>query len=143
MLQKARSRFGSDVGTARLRVEMILCNECLKQTKLICAGLTMAKVDDDNDDASEIEPSSLETNFVEREDDGETLWEVVEIVDEKKNWYKVRWAGFDPATNKQWPLDWVPKADCTDPLVRAWKLKKAEKKKQRVKSRQKCEFSST
>lgn len=88
----------------------------------------MAK-DNDHEDASELEVSSLETRFVEREDDGETLWEVVEIVAERRNQYKVRWAGVNPETNEPWPLDWVPKEDCTDPLVVAWKRKKAEKRK--------------
>lgn len=99
----------------------------------------MPKAANDDHDASELEVSSLETHFVEREDDGDTLWEVVEILDERKNWYKVRWAGFDPATKQPWPLEWVPKVDCTDSLVLAWKRKKAEKKL-RAKSRRKCEF---
>ncbi|KAF9442661.1 hypothetical protein P691DRAFT_637605, partial [Macrolepiota fuliginosa MF-IS2] len=62
-----------------------------------------------------------ETRFVEREDDSQTLWEVLEIVAERKDQYRVRWAGVDPETGKPWPLDWVPKEDCTDPLVITWK----------------------
>jgi hypothetical protein len=82
--------------------------------------------------------SSLEDHFVERPDDAETLWEVEEIVGEKKGKYRVRWAGFDEFGN-QWPLDWVPKEDCTDPLVRTWKGKKAAKRKQGI-ARRKCRF---
>ncbi|KAH7925228.1 hypothetical protein BV22DRAFT_975672, partial [Leucogyrophana mollusca] len=49
------------------------------------------------------------------------LYEVLEITAERGNKYRVRWAGKDPATGKPWPLDWVPKSDCTPDLVKGWK----------------------
>lgn len=81
--------------------------------------------------------SSLNTRFQEREGDEENLWEVEAIVAERGNKYQVQWAGVDEK-GKPWPLDWVPKEDCTDPLVLKWKRQKAEKKKQRLSNR-KCE----
>ena len=75
---------------------------------------------------------SEQTHFVPQEDDEETLWEVIEILAEKGNRYRVRWAGVDPATNKPWAPSWVPKRDCTDDLVRAWKKKKAKSTKSKV-----------
>jgi hypothetical protein len=96
-------------------------------------------MDDDIDDrvsVSSIEISQPETQFVPQEDDMEILWEVIEITAEKGKKYRVRWAGNDPKTRKPWPQSWVPKHDCTDDLVLAWKRKRAFKKKEA--SRRKC-----
>lgn len=92
-------------------------------------GLLTPMARDNDQDDDELEVSSPDMRFVEREGDSQDLWEVLEIVAEKENQYRVRWAGFNPETNEPWPLDWVPKEDCTDPLVLAWKRKKAEKRK--------------
>jgi hypothetical protein len=73
-------------------------------------------------------PSDPETQFVPQEDDDETLWEVIEITAEKGKIYKVRWKGIDPKTQKPWPQSWVAKHDCTDDLVRDWKLRQGKKK---------------
>lgn len=73
--------------------------------------------------------SDPDYQFVPRDDDNENLWEVVEIVAEKGKKYRVRWAGLNPKTQRPWPLDWVPKCDCTPDLVKAWKEQKAKKKK--------------
>ena len=78
---------------------------------------------------STLEISQPETQFVPQEDDVEILWEVIEITAEKGKQYRVRWAGTDPKTRKPWPQSWVPKHDCTDDLVLAWKRKQALKKK--------------
>jgi len=78
--------------------------------------------------------SSLTQRFEPREDDEETLWEVIEITAEKGARYRVRWKGIDPKTQKAWPQSWVPKADCTDDLVILWKKKKKDKE------RRKCEY---
>ncbi|KAF8800063.1 hypothetical protein BYT27DRAFT_7200560 [Phlegmacium glaucopus] len=75
------------------------------------------------------EPSDPETQFIPQEDDDETLWEVIEITAEKGHQYKVRWKGIDPETRKPWAQSWVAKHDCTDDLVRDWKLRQAKKKK--------------
>ena len=80
-------------------------------------------------DESALDPSDPETQFISQEDDDETLWEVIEITAEKKKLYKVRWKGVDPKTKKPWPQSWVAKHDCTDDLVRNWKLRQAQKKK--------------
>ena len=74
-------------------------------------------------------PSDPETQFVPQEDDDETLWEVIEITAEKGKLYKVRWKGIDPKTQNPWPQSWVAKHDCTDDLVREWKLRQGKKKK--------------
>lgn len=80
------------------------------------------------------ELSDFETQFVPQPDDDEVLWEVIEIVDERDKKYQVRWAGNDPNTGKPWPLDWIPKHDCTDRLVEEWKRKKAEKRRRSKKT---------
>ena len=82
-----------------------------------------------DDEESPLVPSDPETQFVPQEDDDETLWEVIEITAEKGKLYKVRWKGIDPNTQKPWPQSWVAKHDCTDDLVRDWKLRQAKKKK--------------
>jgi hypothetical protein len=82
---------------------------------------------EDNDDAS-LEYTDSEDQFVPRDGDEDDLWEVIEIVAEKGKRYRVRWAGINPQTNKPWPLDWVPKSDCTPDIVKAWKQKQAQKK---------------
>lgn len=76
---------------------------------------------------SESESESSQ-QFVPQDDDAETLWKVIEITNERSRQYQVRWEGINPATNKPWPLDWVPKSDCTPDLVKAWKTKKANRK---------------
>ncbi|KAF8876922.1 hypothetical protein BD779DRAFT_1804118 [Infundibulicybe gibba] len=73
--------------------------------------------------------SERETQFIPQEDDDENLWEVIEITAQRKDQYRVRWAGLDPKTKQPWPLSWVPRHDCTDELVLKWKLKQAKKKK--------------
>ncbi|OAX42767.1 hypothetical protein K503DRAFT_293538 [Rhizopogon vinicolor AM-OR11-026] len=75
------------------------------------------------------ELSEFETQFVPQSNDDNVLWEVVEIVAERGKKYRVRWAGNDPKTRRPWPLDWVPKHDCTDHLVEEWKRKNAEKRR--------------
>ncbi|RDX51079.1 hypothetical protein OH76DRAFT_1401850 [Lentinus brumalis] len=85
---------------------------------------------------SEPEPSSsleiepYQTQFVPQENDAETLWDVIEITAERAKEYRVRWKGNDPATGKPWAQSWVPKHDCTDDLIRDWKIAKAKKKKE-------------
>lgn len=80
------------------------------------------------------ELSEFETQFEPRSNDDDALWEVIEIVAERGKKYRVRWAGNDPKTGRPWPLDWVPKHDCTDHLVEEWKRKKAVKGRRSRKS---------
>ncbi|KAG5653215.1 hypothetical protein H0H81_001692 [Sphagnurus paluster] len=92
------------------------------------------------DDAASPKPDDLvyeretQSQFVPQEDDEQVLWEVIEITAEKGKYYKVRWAGSDPATGKPWPQSWVQKQDCTDDLVIQWKCKKDLKKKRKGRS---------
>lgn len=69
-----------------------------------------------------------ESQFVPLSDDEVNLWEVIEIIAERPGQFKVKWKGIDPGTGRRWAPSWVPKADCTDDLRRAWKkhLKKEE-----------------
>jgi hypothetical protein len=80
---------------------------------------------------SEVVVSDPSQRFRPREDDDETLHEVIEITDETKDRYKVRWQGNDPKTKKPWPQSWVPKWDCTDDLVLIWKREKKRKNERR------------
>jgi hypothetical protein len=84
--------------------------------------------EDDAASNDSFEISSSETQFIPQEGDEETLWKVIEIIDEKKKAYLVKWEGVDPETNKPWDPSWVPKHDCTDDLVAAWKLSKKTRK---------------
>lgn len=89
----------------------------------------------DSEDVSVVETSleipEFDTQFIPQEDDDDTLWEVIEILAERGNRYKVKWAGDDPQTGKPWAPSWVAKHDCTDKLIHEWKLKQAKKKKKK------------
>lgn len=82
--------------------------------------------------------SSSEHQFQPRDDDEETLWDVIEILREKKSHYFVKWAGVDPQTGKPWASSWVGKGDVTDDLVEKWKTQKAEMKERAAARRKKC-----
>ena len=84
--------------------------------------------DDDAASESSVEVPEYETQFIPQENDNETLWEVVEILAERGNRYKVLWAGVDPSTDKPWAPSWVAKHDCTDELIKNWKRKQAKKR---------------
>lgn len=86
---------------------------------------------------TEEQPSSSE-HFQPRDDDEETLWDVIEILKEKKRHYFVKWAGNDPQTGKPWASSWVGKGDVTDDLVEKWKTQKAEMKARAAAHRKKC-----
>lgn len=97
----------------------------------------MASADEEGSThGSPIEVSEPETQFVPQDGDEEVLWEVIEITAEKRRQYKVKWAGIDPSTGKGWDETWVPKHDCTDDIVREWKVKQAKKAKEA--QRRKC-----
>jgi hypothetical protein len=81
--------------------------------------MTMSKQLTTEEDSIELSSSE---RFQPREDDDKLLWEVTEIVSEKRGSYKVRWKGNDPATGKSWAPSWVSKGDVTDDLVKKWKL---------------------
>ncbi|KAJ6498510.1 hypothetical protein C8R47DRAFT_1111951 [Mycena vitilis] len=68
--------------------------------------------------------------FSPHESDEEKLWTVIEIVKEKKGQYLCKWAGQDDDGNP-WPDSWTLKRNCTDDIVKEWKLKKAAKEKQK------------
>ncbi|KAI0079630.1 hypothetical protein K474DRAFT_1770171, partial [Panus rudis PR-1116 ss-1] len=77
--------------------------------------------------------SDADAGFVSKDDDAQTLWEVIEIIEERKGQYRVRWAGKNPKTHKRWAPTWVDKSDCTDELVRIWKAKQANPEPQKRK----------
>jgi len=97
----------------------------------------MASEDDAASNDSFEMPSS-ETQFIPQEGDEETLWKVIEIIDERKKDYLVKWEGIDPDKNKPWDPSWVPKHDCTDDLVASWKLFKKTRKP--TKKTKKCVY---
>ncbi|KAM6494627.1 hypothetical protein JOM56_009250 [Amanita muscaria] len=75
---------------------------------------------------------SLSERFQPRNDDNEVLWEVKAIISEKTGYYKVEWAGIDPATGKKWTASWVRKGDVTDDLVKKWKLQKRQQQEEKA-----------
>ena len=80
---------------------------------------------------SQSESEGQRRRFKPRDDDDETLFEVIEITGETKDKYRVRWEGNDPKTKKPWPQSWVPKWDCTDDIVLIWKTEKKKQKERR------------
>jgi hypothetical protein len=80
--------------------------------------------------------SSSDHHFQPREDD--ELWDVTDIIDEKRGQYLVNWAGVDPATGKPWKPSWVAKGDVTDDLVEKWKNHKKERRDSAATRRKKC-----
>jgi hypothetical protein len=93
----------------------------------------MTSLSHDSQDATEFSISPRGTQFIPRDGDEVNLWEVVEIMGEDETKYKVKWAGFDPRTGEPWEESWVLKRDCTDELVKSWKIAKALKGKQKGK----------
>ncbi|KAJ6598199.1 hypothetical protein DFH09DRAFT_54629 [Mycena vulgaris] len=75
-----------------------------------------------------LETSDRETAFESHESDAENLYDAIEILKESKGQYLIKWDGVD-SNGRPWPDSWANKRDCTDDMVAAWKLKKAEKKK--------------
>ena len=80
---------------------------------------------------SPVDVPEYSTQFEPLPDDSDTLWNVLEILKENKQRYLVKWEGIDPETGKPWRHSWVPKSDCTDDLIREWKITKAKKAKKR------------
>ncbi|KAJ7444575.1 hypothetical protein B0H11DRAFT_2088738 [Mycena galericulata] len=78
---------------------------------------------------SDVEISDRETSFSAHESDAEHLYDAIEIKKERKGQYLIKWDGLDP-DGKPWPDSWANKRDCTDDIVQAWKLKKAQKKRE-------------
>ena len=72
--------------------------------------------------------------FVYHESDSEQLWEVEEILEEKRGRFLVKWAGADD-NGKPWDSSWVPREDVTDDLVEEWRVKKAKEKKEKERKR--------
>ena len=67
----------------------------------------------------------------------EEYWEALEIVDEDRTRYKVKWAGIDPQTGEPWEDSWTLKAYVTPDLKQVWIKKKklaAQTKQQKRKS---------
>lgn len=65
-----------------------------------------------------------EDRFVPRPDDDEgTLWEVEEIIAEKKGRFLIKWKGVD-GNGQAWPESWCKREDITDDVVQEWRLKR-------------------
>ncbi|KAJ7779186.1 hypothetical protein B0H16DRAFT_808323 [Mycena metata] len=79
----------------------------------------------------------LSEGFSSHESDAENLYDAIEILKEKRGLYLVKWAGVDPKTGEPWPDSWAHKRDCTDDMVKTWKLKQAQKKKDSLKRKAK------
>lgn len=78
----------------------------------------------------EIDDEEGGTQFLPKENDEETLWDVEAILQERGNRYFLKWGGTDEH-GKPWPNSWVPKYDVTDDLILEWKKKKKEQRKAR------------
>ncbi len=65
--------------------------------------------------------------FIPRDDDDETLHQVVKITGETKLKFRVMWEGEDPDTGRPWKQSLVSKTDCTNDLVDAWNEEKRAK----------------
>lgn len=58
-------------------------------------------------------------------------WPALEILNERKRDYLVRWDGINPETGKTWEPSWTQKSEVTDDLIEVWDAKKAAKKNNR------------
>lgn len=59
-------------------------------------------------------------------------YEVKEIIGEKKDKYKILWAGVDPKTNKPWKADWIKKSEVSAPAIAEWEESKRAKGSSKV-----------
>ncbi|TYJ53431.1 hypothetical protein B9479_005928 [Cryptococcus floricola] len=69
------------------------------------------------------------TQFVPQEDDSDTLYDAIRILDERVNKrgggeYLVEWAGIDPDTGKTYLPEWTAKTACTNDLIKEWRAVK-------------------
>ncbi|ODO08198.1 hypothetical protein I350_03787 [Cryptococcus amylolentus CBS 6273] len=69
------------------------------------------------------------TQFVPQEDDSDTLYDAIRILDERVNKrgggeYLVEWAGIDPDTGKTYLPEWTAKTGCTNDLIKEWRAVK-------------------
>jgi hypothetical protein len=69
---------------------------------------------------------------LDTEDEANKLWKVLGIVAERKNKYKIRWEGDDPATGKPWPNSWTMKEDVTSDVIEEWLALPEEERKRRT-----------
>ncbi|KAJ7234747.1 hypothetical protein B0H12DRAFT_153873 [Mycena haematopus] len=79
-----------------------------------------------------LEISDREIPFESHPSDEEHLWDAIEILNERRGQYLVKWAGVDEH-GKPWADSWTNKRDCTDDMVEEWKRKKALKKMEKQK----------
>lgn len=49
------------------------------------------------------------------------MFEVINIIDAKRGYYRVRWAGIEPKTGKPWKPSWVKHKDCSEDVIQKWK----------------------
>jgi len=67
---------------------------------------------------------------VEEPEPGEDgYWPALEILNETKYDYLVKWDGVDPETGRAWEPSWTRKSEVTDDLIEAWEAKEAAKVK--------------
>ncbi|KAH9816325.1 hypothetical protein DFH28DRAFT_221867 [Melampsora americana] len=52
--------------------------------------------------------------------DSENEYEAIEILEESRTEYLIRWAGVDPETNEPWEPSWQPKRNASEALVKTW-----------------------
>ncbi|KAH8809609.1 hypothetical protein DL96DRAFT_1685800 [Flagelloscypha sp. PMI_526] len=74
---------------------------------------------DDSDNES-YESVDDEGTFVSKKNDEKNLWEAKEIVGEKGQQYKIKWAGKNPETDKPWSDSWTHKTNVANNLARQW-----------------------
>lgn len=75
-------------------------------------------------DDSQEETQQLSQFEPHESDNSQSFWDVVCILRESGSKYQVEWAGKDPQTGQKWKPSWIPKEDCTDPLIQDWKARK-------------------
>lgn len=83
--------------------------------------------DSDDITISGSEFSDYASSFSADESDDEIIYDVIEIVKERKGQYLVRWDGVDPK-GKPWPDTWIDKHEVVEDIVEEWTLKKLQRK---------------
>ncbi|EGG05244.1 uncharacterized protein MELLADRAFT_88202 [Melampsora larici-populina 98AG31] len=73
-------------------------------------------------------PASPEEEVVIPSSESQIDWDAIEILEETRKKYLIKWAGVNPDTNEPWDPSWEPKENAGEALVKAWMDSKAARK---------------
>lgn len=71
--------------------------------------------------------ADLENKSGEEDQPESEEWPALEILAEDRYNYRIRWAGINPDTGREWEPSWHPKKDATQALVEDWVRRKRQR----------------